>query len=376
MLAAYSLRQSLLVWLKAYKADIELRGLDPRTGVRSHSINHSNGPRSHIERAAAAAVADAAQPQLLPQSPPPVGQTGAVQDRHQGGILDSSMDVQLSPSQVSLDDASRMGATTATSGRTPVAEAVGNGHSQVSRSLQGPTLSSDAFPSFGSTAPLMYSPGAPYSPTNEQPDSVGMSQPPSTLSLPGGVAGTPQPHRAPPPPPQTVTASPFATFSPFALSGAAAFPPLERASSSASSISEQGSNEQQRRPTVRFAADSDPRDSRGYNHQDSGFTELAMARSQEPPALGRIRTTSDSGRRDNATTSNGSNHVRSLSRNRSLSQQERAASYLDILNLPPLPLPAEAVGDAMDPTSPVVSPVASRQHSRHLSVIRQMSSLR
>lgn len=360
MLAAYSLRQSLLVWLKAYKADIELRGLDPRTGVRSHSLNHSNGPHSHIERAAAAAVADAAQPQLFAQSPPPFSQTGAVQD----------------PSHVSLDDTFQMGATTATSGRTPVAEPVGNGHSQVPRSLQGPTFSSDAFPSFGSTAPLLYSPGAPYSPTNEQPGSDSVSQPPSALSLPGGVASTPQPRRAPPPPPQTVFASPFAAFSPFAQSEAAAFPPLERASSGASSISEKGSGEQQRRPTVRFAADSDPRESRGYNHQDSGFTELAMARSQEPPPVGRIRTRSDSGRRDDATTSNGSNHVRSLSRNRSLSQQERAASYLDMLNLPPLPLPAEAVGDAMDPVSPVVSPVGSRQHSRHLSVIRQMSSLR
>ncbi len=343
MLAAYCLRQGLLVWLKAYKADIELRGLDPRTGLRSHSINHQNGQHSHVERAAAAAVADAAQSQPPVQSPSPFAQ---------------------------------MDANVPALHRMHEAQPLANGNSQSSRSLQGPNFSSNAFPSFGSTAPLLQSPDASFTYNNDQPLSPSMPHSHSDMGSPRGAAGTPRPHRAPPPPPPVAAApSPFAMVSPFAQSAAPAFPPLERSNSSASSISEKGSSEQQRRPTVRFAADSAPRDSRGYNHTNSGFTELAMARSQENS--GRSRNRSDDGSRIPAATVSRPGHHRSLSRNRSMSRQERAASAnLDVLDLPPLPLPTEANGGAEEALSPVTSPVVSRQPSRHLSIMRQMSGFR
>jgi hypothetical protein len=341
VLAAYCLRQGLLVWLKAYKADIELRGLDPRTGLRSHSINHQNGQHSHVERAAAAAVADAAQSQPPVQSPSPFAQ----------------MDVNAPASH-----------------RTHEAEPLANGNSQSSRSLQGPNFSSNAFPSFGSTAPLLQSPGASFS-YNDQPLSPSMTHSNSNMGSPRGAAGTPRPRRAAPPPPVAAAPSPFALVSPFAQSAAPAFPPLERSNSSASSISEKGSSEQQRRPTVRFAADAAPRDSRGYNHTNSGFTELAMARSQED--TGHSRSRSDNGGRNPAATVSRPGHHRSLSRNRSLSRQERAASAnLDVLGLPPLPLPTEAIGGAEEALTPATSPGVSRQPSRHLSIMRQMSGFR
>ncbi|KAL0049662.1 hypothetical protein WJX82_007154 [Trebouxia sp. C0006] len=268
VLAAYCLRQGLLVWLKAYKADIELRGLDPRTGLRSHSINHQNGQHSHVERAAAAAVADAAQSQPPVQSPSPFAQ---------------------------------MDANVPALHRMHEAQPLANGNSQSSRSLQGPNFSSNAFPSFGSTAPLLQSPDASFTYNNDQPLSPSMPHSHSDMASPRGAAGTPRPRRAPPPPPPVAAApSPFAMVSPFAQSAAPAFPPLEHSNSSASSISEKGSSEQQRRPTVRFAADSAPRDSRGYNHTNSGFTELAMARSQENSGCSRNR--SDDGSRIPAAT--------------------------------------------------------------------------
>ena len=342
MLAAYCLRQGLLVWLKAYKADIELRGLDPRTGLRSHSINHQNGQHSHVERAAAAAVAHAAQSQPPVQSPSPFAQ----------------MDVNAPALH-----------------RTHEAQPLANGNFQSSRSLQGPNFSSNAFPSFGSTAPLLQSPGASFSYNNAQPLSPSMTHSNSDMGSPRSAAGTPRPRRAPPPPPVAAAPSPFAMVSPFAQSAAPAFLPLERSNSSASSISEKGSSEQQRRPTVRFAADAAPRDSRGYNHTNRGFTELAMARSQE--GSGRTRNRSDDGSRIPAATVSRPGHHRSLSRNRSLSRQERAASAnLDVLDLPPLPLPIEAIGGVQEALSPATSPVVSRQPSRHLSIMRQMSGFR
>ena len=342
MLAAYCLRQGLLVWLKAYKADIELRGLDPRTGLRSHSINHQNGQHSQVERAAAAAVAHAAH------SRPPV----------------------QSPSAFAQMDAN----ATASHG-THEAEPLANGNSQASRSLQGPNFSSNAFPSFGSTAPLLQSPDTPFSYSNDQPFSPSMTHSYSDMGSPRGAAGTPRPSRAPPPPPVAAAPSPFAMVSPFAQSAAPAFPPLERSNSSASSISNKGSSEQQRRPTVRFAADAAPRDSRGYNHTNSGFTELAMARSQE--GSGRTRDRSDDGSTNPAAIVSRPGHHRSLSRNRSLSRQERAVSAnLDVLDLPPLPLPIEANGGAEEALTPATSPVVSRQPSRHLSIMRQMSGFR
>jgi len=339
VLAAYCLRQGLLVWLKAYKADIELRGLDPRTGLRSHSINHQNGQHSHVERA----VAHAAQSQPPVQSPSPFAQ---------------------------------MDANAPALHRTHEAQPLANGNSQSSRSLQGPNFSSNAFPSFGSTAPLLQSPDASFSYNNDQPLSPSMPHSNSDMGSPRGAAGTPRPRRAPPPPPPVAAApSPFAMVSPFAQSAAPAFPPLERSNSSASSISEKGSSEQQRRPTVRFATDSAPRDSRGYNHTNSGFTELAMARSQENSA--RSRNRSDDGSRIPAATVSRPGHHRSLSRNRSTSRQERAASAnLEVLDLPPLPLPIEAIGGAQEALSPATSPVVSRQPSRHLSIMRQMSGFR
>ncbi len=199
--------------------------------------------------------------------------------------------------------------------------------------------------------------------------------PNSDLSSPGGsaTAGTVRPRRAPPPPP--VPASPFAMISPFAQ--ATTFSPLDRANSAESSLSEKGSSEQ-KRPTVRFA-DPPPDTTRSYNHTNSGFTELALARSGEAPAAaaapGHNRTRSDNSGRDNSFSGGRPGAQRSISRNKSLSKQERAASAnLDVLDLPPLPLPADAVGPSEELGSPLVSPMASRQPSRQMSLMGQMSS--
>ncbi len=137
VLAAYSLRHSLLVWLKSYKADIELGGLNPRTGLRSHSINGQNGQHSHIERAAAAAVADAAQSQTAAmRSPSPFAQMDVMHEHDREGILDSSRD-----SHVTTNDASQSGAAAAATGRqhqTHETEPLVNPQSHSSRTCKGP----------------------------------------------------------------------------------------------------------------------------------------------------------------------------------------------------------------------------------------------
>ena len=271
-----------------------------------------------------------------------------------------------------------------------------------SRSLQGPTFSSNAFPSFsGNSSFDAYSPPpppqqTPVNPFNTAGDSSygSTSHSGSNLSVrsPTSPTGLSKPGRAPPPPPATapVPASPFAMISPFAQASqsaaAAGFPPLDRVNSGGSVQS--ASSGRERRPTVRFADTptldtSVPSSSRDYHHTNSGFTELAMSRagSSLPPPPDLQATPQASGHhrsRSDLQQAARPNIQRSLSRNKSLSKQERAASLtLDALELPPLPLPVEAGIGPEDATSPVVSPAVSRQPSRQMSLsVRNLSGFR
>ena len=393
VLAAYSLRQGLLVWLKTYKADVELRqNIDPTVGVRAPSISG----RSNIDRAAAAAMADAqaasgsTNPRAAPFSPMDI-----MLETDAEGVLDSGASQRQSNASTSRIDPFLDGSNAVSLGRSQ------NGRetdplvgfaSPSSRSLQGPTFSSNAFPSFSSNSPFdgnspvpQQTPASPFtSAANSEYGSIPHSN--STLSVrsPTSPTGLPKPGRAPPPPPPKapVPASPFSMISPFAQpyqsAAAAGFPPLDRVNSGSSIQS--AISERERRPTVRFAdtpsQDTVPPSSRTYHHTNSGFTELAMSRggsSLPPPppqAPGHSRSRSDLPQASRPNTQ------RSLSRNKSLSKQERAASLtLDALELPPLPLPAEAGTE--DAASPVVSPSVSRQPSRQMSLsVRTLSGFR
>ena len=207
------------------------------------------------------------------------------------GIMDSATDSQLAFQQQSQNDAfliGRFGAGRSINGRET--DPLVGSRSSSSRSLQGPSFSSNAFPLFGANSPpSQQTPVSPFSAGNSVPHSVPHSVPQSgpnlNASSPTSPAGVPKPRRAPPPPPAAaVPPSPFAMISPFAQASqsaaAAGFLPMDRANSDASSPS--ASSEQDRRPTVRFAeepAAPPVNNSRTYNHTNSGFSELAMARS-------------------------------------------------------------------------------------------------
>lgn len=376
VLAAYVLRQSLLVWLKTTKADIELRqNIDPTVGARAPSVSG----RSNIERAAAAAIASTQANGFASSSP--FAQMDVMLENEREGVMDSATDSQLAMQQPSANDAflvGRFGAGRSQNGRET--DPLVGSRSSSSRSLQGPSFSSNAFSSFGANSPpSQQMPASPFSAADSAPHIMPQSNSNLGASSPTSPAGIPKPGRAPPPPPAAaVPASPFAMISPFAQASqsaaAAGFPPIDRTNSAGSTHS--ASSEQDRRPTVRFAEEPiapPANNSRTYNHTNSGFSELAMARSgssvpqQQTPGHTRARSDlSQSGR--------GSGIQRSLSRNRSLSKQERAASAtLDALDMPPLPLPAEAGGGPEDALSPVVS----RQPSRQMSMMaRQMSGFR
>ena len=411
VLAAYSLRQNLLVWLKTYKADVELRqNIDPSVGYRASSISG----RSNIDRAAAAAVAEtqATGDFMSPRGSqfPPMD---IMLETDNEGVMDSSASLRQSavatPSQRDAflnggSDAGSMGGSHNGRGTDPLVHFA----SPSSRSLQGPSFSSNAFPSFQGHSSLDDANSSQPMPstsagTSSEYGSIPHSDSNPGLSSPTSPTGLPKPSRALPPPPATapVPPSPFAMVSPFAQASqsdsVAGFPPLDRVNSATGSI-QSASSERERRPTVRFA---DPptldtpapatQPDRTYNHTNSGFTELVMARGgsslappahpqadpqagpqADPQARGHARSRSDL-----------QSSQRSLRRNKSMSRQERAASVtLDALELPPLPLPAEAVGtspqDAASPVgSPVVSPAVSRQPSRQMSLsMRTLSGFR
>ena len=383
------------MWLKTYKADVELRqNIDPTVGFRAPSISG----RSNIDRAAAAAVADpaVADAQAIRGSPfPPMDimhETDASQ--RQSAANTSRTDPFLNRSNAVSMGRSQNGRET-----DPLVAFA----SRDSRSLQGPTFSSNAFPSFSGNSsfdanipPPQQTPASPLgSAANSEYGSIPHSLSNLSVWSPTSPTGLPKPGRAPPPPPPTapVPASPFAMISPFAQvsqsAAAAGFPPLDRVNSGGSIQS--ASSERERRPTVRFAdtptvdtsvpATNNSR--RDYHHTNSGFTELAMARNSSslasppapqanPQAPGHSRSRSDLPQASRPSTQ------RSLSRNKSLSRQERAASVtLDALELPPLPLPAEAGTILDDAASPVVSPTVSMQPSRQLSLsVRTLSGFR
>ncbi|KAL3130587.1 hypothetical protein ABBQ38_008392 [Trebouxia sp. C0009 RCD-2024] len=395
VLAAYSLRQGLLVWLKTYKADVELRqNIDPTVGIRAPSMSG----RSNTERAAAAAVADAQATGTLNPRATPYPQMDIMHETDSEGILDSAAAAQLASHQ------QQSGADP----RDPFlhgADAAGMGRSQngretdalvgvcppSSRSLQGPNFSSKAFPSFSGdssfdapTPPPQQLPGSPFVSDGHAPDaSVPHSK--SNLSI-GSFTSFPRPSRAPPPPPAALVppASPF--ISPFAQAAqsavAAGFPPLERLNSGGSVHS--ASSEREKRPTVRFADTPTINNippatigSRPYQHTNSGFTELAMSRGASPgpplPTSQAAAPQTPSHHRSRSDLGQGSRAgPRSVSWNRSMSRQERAASVtLDALELPPLPLPEEAVAGSAGEA------VLSRQASRQMSLsTRQLSGFR
>lgn len=269
-----------------------------------------------------------------------------------------------------------------------------------SRSLQGPGFSSNAFPSFNGNSsfdanspPPQQTPASPFNAAGNSPyGNAPHSNSNLSIRSPTSPTGLPKAGRAPPPPPASalVPASPFAMISPFAQASqsaaAAGFPPLDRVNSSGSIQS--ASSERERRPTVRFADTptldtSVPPSSRAYHHTNSGFTELAMSRagsSLPPPAdLQATRQAPGHNRsRSDLQQAPRPNTQRSLSRNKGLSKQERAASVtLDALELPPLPLPAEAGTSLEDAASPVMSPAVSRQSSRQMSLsVRTLSGFR
>ena len=379
VLAAYVLRQSLLVWLKTCKADIELvQNIDPTVGARAPSMSS----RLNIERAAAAAIADTQAAGLPTFSP--VAHLDVMLETDREGIMDSLAHSQLTPqrrSAINGGDTLLIGPdvfSRSQNGRET--DSLVASRSPSSRSLQGPSFSSHAFPSFGANG--MFDATSP--PAQQFPASAGNyanhSTPHSSSNLsassPTSPAGIPRPRRAPPPPPvAAVPPSPFVMISPFAQAyqpdAAAAFPPSD--SDAVSNSIYGGSVNQEKRQTVRFAEEPAPlhvSNSRTYQHQDSGFTELAMARSGSSAAPNHSRSKSDLGQ-----TSGRSSTQRSLSQSRSLSKQERAASItLEALDMPALPLPAEAGADA---TEEVLSPAISRQNSRQMSLLaRQMSGFR
>lgn len=416
VLAAYSLRQNLLVWLKTYKADVELRqNIDPSVGFRAPSMSG----RSNTERAAAAAVAETQDTEdfMSPRGSqfPPMD---IMLETDNEGVMDSGASLRQSAASPSQNDAVLNGGSDAVSmgpshsgrGTDPLVHFA----SPSSRSLQGPSFSSNAFPSFRSHSSLNDATSPQPMPSTSAGNSSeygGIPHSDSNLGVSSPTrdpTGLPKPGRAPPPPPATapVPRSPFAMVSPFAQASqsdaVAGFSPLEDRVNSATGSIQSISSERERRPTVRFA---DPptldtpapatKPSRTYNHTNSGFTELVMARGGsslappappqadpqagpqgDPQASGHTRSRSDLPQAVQL------GSQRSLRRNKSMSRQERAASVtLDALELPPLPLPAEAgtgPEDAASPVgSPVVSPAESRQPSRQMSLsMRTLSGFR
>lgn len=403
VLAAYSLRQGLLVWLKTYKADVELRqNIDPSVGARAPGTS----ARSNTERAAAAAVADSQAIGVLSPRATSCLQMDIMHETDSEGFLIATAQL-ASPSQqqsgADRSDPFMQGTNAASMGRSQnrrETEPLVGACSPASRSLQGPTFSSNAFPSFSGNSyvevggmPSQQLPGSPFTSAGNTADgSIPHIHSNSNVSSPTSF---PKPSRAPAPPPAAfIPTSPF--ISPFAQAAqsavAAGFPSLDRLHSggsthSASSERESASSERERRPTVRFADTPTINDipaatsgSRPYQHTNSGFTELAMSRagsSAGPPAAsqaapsqapGHHRSRSDLGQVPR------SGIQRSLSRNKSMSRQERAASVtLDALELPPLPLPAEAVAGSEE----AVSPAESRQASCQMSLsTRQLSGFR
>ena len=377
------------------------QNIDPTVAAPAPSISG----RSNIDRAAVSAVADAQAAGNLanPRSSnfPPMDimlETDA-----EGSVLDSGASQRQTAASTSRADPFLNGSTAVSMARSQ------NGRetdplvgfaSPTSRSLQGPTFSSNAFPSFSGNSsfdanslPPQQTPASPFnSAGNSELGSIPHSDSNLSIKSPTGPTGLPKSGRALPPPPATapVPATPFAMVSPFAQASQSAatsgFPPLDRLNSGGSIQS--ASSERERRPTVRFA-DTPTLDSsvapssRAYQHTNSGFTELAMSRggSSLPPPLnpqatpqapGHKRSTSDLPQASRPNTQ------RSLSRNKSLSRQERAASAtLDALELPPLPLPAETGTSPEDAASPVVSPAVSRQPSRQMSLsMRTLSGFR
>ena len=382
VLAAYSLRQSLLVWLKTYKADVELRqNIDPTVGFPAAS-------RSNIERAAAAAIADTqttggfANPKASPFPPMDImHETDA-----EGSVGDAHLETQRQ-SAASRSDPFMNGVNAASIGQSQNGREtdplVGFG-SLSSRFLQGPTFSSNAFPSFGANSPLdanslppQQMPASPFtSAGNADYASIPHSDSNLSVSSPTSPTGLPKPSRAPPPPQTALApASPF--ISPFAQASQSSYVPSLCRDDSDVSI-QSASSERERRPTVRFAETPTPdatipatNSGRGYHHTDSGFTELAMSRGGSwvpsraptpqapiPEAPGHKRSRSDVPQASRPTTQ------RSFSTNKSLCRHERAASVtLDALELPPLPLPAEDDASLGDAACPVVSQQPSRQMS-------------
>ena len=375
VLAAYTLRQSLLAWLKAFKADIELGGLNPRSGVRAHSVN---GQTAHsrqvaVERAAAAAVADAAQSQPGCDSTTMASQqqSGGMQEQACEGMVDAGAGREA---QLHWQHSASFRETDPLVGSYPQS------------SLQDPAFSSNAFPSFGSIGPtaqqqsllenpVSHTDGA-FSPTHSSraaPDSSLRCSSDGTANMSGAL----HPRRAPPPP--SPLPSPFAIETPAELSGGD-HRQADLAPSRESSASEAGSSER-RRLTVRFAgAHSGAIKDRLHNHNNSGFTELATGRSGDNSSY--FRSRSDTG--GNAVLGGSRRGSRrSISWSKVLSRQERAVSVtldaLDVLNLPPLPLPIEALmGEdaASAQEAAVASVVSSGQPSSSHSVRRQLSEFR
>lgn len=396
VLAAYSLRQGLLVWLKTYKADVELRqNIDPTVGIRAPSIPG----RSNTERAAAAAVADAQATGTLNPRATPYPQMDTMCETNSEGILDSVAAAQLASHQQQsgadpidpfMHGANAAGMGRSQNGREP--DAFLGVCSPSSRSLQGPNFSSKAFPSFSGsssfdapTPPPQQLPGSPFVSDSHAPD-ANVPHSNTNLSV-GSPTSFPRPSRAPPPPPPPAAlvppSSPF--ISPFAQAAqsavAAGFPPLDRLNSGGSVHS--ASSEREKRPTVRFADTPTINDippatisSRPYQHTNSGFTELAMSRAASPgpppPTSQAAASQAPAHHRSRSDLGQGSRAgPRSVSWNRSMSRQERAASVtLDALELPPLPLPEEAVAGSGEAA-------LSRQASRQMSLsTRQLSGFR
>ena len=373
---------------------MELRqNIDPTVGARAPSSGRSN-----IDRAAAAAVADAQATRASPFPPMDI-----MHETNAEGVRGLEAAQQQSTASASRTDPFLNGSNAVSMGRSQ------NGRetdplvgfaSPSSRSLQGPTFSSNAFPSFSGNSsfdanspPPQQTPASPFNlADNSEHASIPHSISNLSVRSPTSPTGLPKPGRPPPPPPPTapVPASPFAMISPFAQASwsaaAAGFPLLDRVNSGG--FVHSASSERERRPTVRFAdtptldtsVPATNNSSRDYHHTNSGFTELAMSRGSSsvasPPNLqapGHSRSRSDLSQASRPSTQ------RSLSRNKSLSRQENAASVtLDALELPPLPLPAEAGSSTPeDAASPVVSPTVSRQPSRQLSLsMRTLSGFR
>ena len=361
VLAAYCLRQNLLVWLNAYK---EIKEHGP-SDASIRAISSGRQASAHIERAAAAAVADATHSQQQQQSQ--VQQSDAAQ---RPALIPS--DSFISGGHGNADASGNANGAAHVQQPTPAQTLSISGAQQPAGApLDYPCFSSDAFGAadpYGATSQLASGQavlGVPALGANRVQTNVG------TFAM--SPAGVSRPRRAPPPPPpgagpNCLPSTPFATpfsspFSSPSLQDSADAEPAEgRSFQQAFSVNHSftcdNSNEdmQQRRPTVRFAADaSEPPPDAALD--TGGFTELANAR----PGPGHNRNRSVS-------------FGRSLSRK--LSKQERSASMgLEALDLPALPLPVEGQAEGTSEEL-VVSPTVSGQTSRQLSMGRAFSSVR